>query len=320
LLGVKKLIFHNFGLKFFALSLALLLEFYFYSPDNSVTKSYAALIRFKNLPSTMMIVEPPNARYGIEAEIQLRGPKPLVEQVSAKISEINIDAPLSLLPGEFPLRVNPGELTVPSGVEVIQIAPVTSRVRVEEREGKELIVVAETVGEPADGYMLKGLEVFPDTVVARGPKSRIEQLAAIETLTVDVSDLKASFKTELSIKQEDPMIDVGVTLVTVDVIIVPKQAKRQFEEVRVRLLAPKGYAATIEGSTKAKVTLSGPQKILDEISLERLELSVDATQLGAGFYQVPITGTFPEGVSLLEVWPKSLGITIRGENGETVRN
>lgn len=316
----KKLIFHNFELKVFSLTLALLLEFYFYSPDNSVTKKFAALIQFKNLPSTMMVVDPPNARNGIEAEVEVRGPKPLVEQVSAKIAEIKIDAPLSLLPGEFPLRVNLSELNVPSGVEVLQVAPVTNRVQVEQRVGKELIVVAETVGEPAAGFVLKGVEVFPDTIVARGPKSKMEELAAIETVTVDIGKLSASFKTELSVKQDDPLIDVGVTLVTVDVIIVPKQSTKSFDDVRVRLLAPKGYAATVEGSTKARVMLSGPQKVLDELSLERLELVIDASTLGAGYHKVPITGTFPEGITLVEVWPKTLGITIRGEDGETVRD
>lgn len=307
-------------MKLVALSLAIMLEFYFYSPDNSITKNIPALIRFSNLPSNMVIVEPPSGAMGIEAQIQIRGPKPLVSQIFSKVRDIELEAPLSLLPGAFPLRVVPQDLSFPSGIEVIQILPVTSRIKVEEVEGRELVLRVELEGELAEGYELKGIKLFPETVVARGPKTQIEKLNSIDTLVVDISDASKTFSKNIEIKSPANLIDVDVTLAKVEVIVEAKQGVKELGEFRVTLLTPQGYGATIDGSTKAKASISGSQVLLDTLTRNQVELVADASSLEAGVHQVPITGRLPEGLSLFEVEPKTLGVIIRGENGKTVRN
>jgi len=319
-MNIKSFFTKNWGLKLIALSLALMLEFYFYSPDNSITKNIPGLIRFSNLPADMVIVEPPRAAGGIEAQIQIRGPKPLVNQIFAKVRDVKIEAPLSLLPGSFPLRINPTDLDFPSGIEVIQVLPVVSRVKVEDMEGRELSLSVRFKGEVASGYELKGMKISPETVVVRGPKSRVQKLNSIEALVVDIADVKESFSKDISIKPPHSLIETNVTLAKVEVKVTAKMGVKKLAESRVTLLTPKGYAATIEGSTKAVASVSGPQSLLSKIVDSQVELIADASSLGAGVHRVPITAHLPKELSLFEVSPKTLSVRIRGENGKAVRN
>ena len=53
------------GLKLFSLALAVMLELYFYGPDNAIVASINAGVEIKNLDDSLMIVSPPGAREGI---------------------------------------------------------------------------------------------------------------------------------------------------------------------------------------------------------------------------------------------------------------
>lgn len=310
----------NLGLKIVSLTLALLLELYFYSPDNSISEVLPARISFENLPAQMVIVDPPNSKSGIDAEIEVRGPRQLVEQLRSGVNQVSVKAPIALLPGSFPLRVDSTDVSVPSGVEVLKIVPRSTSVTVETRAGKELIVVVQSVGEVADGFILEGINVFPDTVVVRGALSKLESLAAVETLAVDVDGKSKSFRQEVSLKPQELGVEIGVTLVTADVKIKPKRVKKTLSDVRIDLLAPKGFAATLGGSPKANVILSGPSSVLDRLSSTQFRLKADASSKGEGVHSVELGGDLPDDVLIESITPQEVSVTIRGTNGETVRD
>jgi len=70
----------NLGLKCVALCFALLLEVYFYSPDNSIEAEIPARVELAGLSRDSVIIEPFVGSRGIRVEIVARGPRPLVNQ------------------------------------------------------------------------------------------------------------------------------------------------------------------------------------------------------------------------------------------------
>lgn len=294
----------HWGLKLISLLLALLLEVYFYSPNNSVTASVSATVEVQNLPPTMIIVDPPFAEKGIPAQVEISGPSPLVEQVKTGVNKLYVSVPPQV-PSEFSAVVDPSQLRVPSGVEVLNVRPQTISFRTERVARKELLVVANKVGQPADGFKVEDVEIFPSTVVIRGPYSKVEGLRAVETQPIDISNISSSQRQEVSLKPQDPLISMGVTIVTVDVKVGAVQAERTFDHVSVKVIAPNGFAATVEPSQAAMV-LAGPRHEMEKLESANLVLIADATSLGEGRHEIQLQGTFGDEVRLIKTFPEKV--------------
>ncbi len=299
---------HNFGLKVVSLVLAILLEVYFYSPDNSVSKVMSATVEIRGLPRETMVTEPAGAERGIPAQIRVRGPRTLVDQVVSQPQRLAIFYPESH-PSSFTAIVDAFQLSLPAGVEVLDVHPTAVTLRTERIHRKELLIVYETVGSLAPGMQIESINLFPDTVVARGPKSQIEILRAIESQALNVSDLSESTKVELPLKLPGGLVSLGVTVVTADIKISPITKERTFKSLRLKALAPEGFAASVVPA-RVSVTVSGPVKLVDELSREGLDVLADGRKLGAGVHEVKVVAKLPKGVTIKSSSPLAAKLTL----------
>lgn len=296
----------NFGLKVISLGLALLLEVYFYSPDNSVVANLPAGVDLIGLPPSTMVVEPPEGTRGMVVQVQVRGPRPIVDQVRSVQQRFRVSPP----PGagsNFTLVFNPSTLSLPAGVEVLNIEPDRVRIQTEREAKKELLVIADKIGTPPEGYQVDQIEVFPDTVVVRGPMSRIEVLQAVETEPVDVSNLTDRARMEVSLKPLGEMVSPSVTMVAVDVKVNEVPQERTISAVNVQVLAPSGFAATVQ-PTKATAVIGGPPSMLQELAADSFSLTADGRGLGEGRHSVPLTADLPKGVSIIKTNPAKVAV------------
>ncbi|MCB0324927.1 MAG: YbbR-like domain-containing protein [Bdellovibrionales bacterium] len=303
----------NLGLKLVSLLLALLLEIYFYSPDNSVTAKVNALIDIRNIPTDMMVVEPMGAERGIPATIEVRGPGPLVQQVRTAPNRIPVLFP-SGEPREFTAVVDPSQLQLPSGVEVLSVEPTNVEIRSERVARKELLIVVERTGEPAKGYKVAELNVFPDTVLARGPVSQIEELRAVETKPMDISDMSKSARRAASLKSYGPQITLDVTMVNVDVKIVPVESELTVSDVMIKVLMPEELLGESD-IAQASATVQGPALVLERLEQTGIVLIADARQLEEGEHEVRLTADLPEGVKLVATSPGKVTVRMRSKHG-----
>ncbi len=303
----------NFSLKLVALLLALLLKVYFYSPDNSITAVLSATIQITGVPSDLTIVEPIGAEAGIPAQIEVRGPGPLVAQLKGRIKSIPLAFPAGS-PQGFSGVVDVESLQLPAGVEVLNINPMSVDVRTEKTASKELLVVVEKQGTPAEGYLLEELSVFPDTVVVKGPQSQIEALRAVETKPFGVENVTESVKRAVSLRNYGPSVSLGVTMVTVTAKVRPVMKSRTFQNVRVRVLAPAGMAVTAEPSV-ASIELRGPQKEVEALRVEGLQLTADARAFGIGEHSINLVADLPKGVELKRLNPTAALVRVVAKNG-----
>lgn len=298
----------NIGLKIVSLALAILLEVYFYSPDNSVSKVVSATIEIRGLPRETMITEPAGAERGIPAQIRVRGPRTLVDQVVSQPQRLAIFYPESH-PSSFTAIVDAFQLSLPSGVEVLDVHPTAVTLRSERIHRKELLIVYETVGSIAPGMQIESINLFPDTVVGRGPKSQIEVLRAIESQPLNVSDLSESTKVELPLKLPGGLVSLGVTVVTADVKISPIVKERDIKSLRLKALAPEGYAASVEPG-RISITVSGPASKIDGLTRETIEVIADGRELGEGVHEVDVVAKLPKGVRIKSTNPAEVRLTL----------
>lgn len=120
--SIRNSIAKDFKLKVFSLLVALSLEYYFYSPVNSLREVIPSLVVFSNLPSNSIITFPNYGAAGIPAEVEIEGPLPLVRQMQQKILKIPYEVPAGSVPGSVKIKLDPAMVPKPSGVRVLRIS------------------------------------------------------------------------------------------------------------------------------------------------------------------------------------------------------
>ena len=303
------------GLKLFALLLAVLLEFYFYSPDNSITSKVEATVEVRDLPHDTVIVEPAGAgEKGIPVQVELRGPESLVKRMRSTFHRFTVLAPQERNVS-FSAVVDPQQLQLPSGVEVVSVYPVTVPIRIEEVAKKELEIKLTTEGEAEEDYAIEGYDLSPATVIVRGPKSKVVGLKEIQTEPLFLSTVKNSGPFELRlVSPEGSLITLGVTVVSVSVKVKVVKIEKTFADINVTVLAPTGYAATVEPS-KAKATVRGPSSAIRALENRNLSLIADARSIPGGKHQLLLQADLGQNVEVVRTEPRTVTVTLVTTDG-----
>ena len=111
----------DFKLKAFALLVALSLEFFFYSPENSMRELVPSLLVFTNLPENAIMTSPLYGANGIPAEVEVEGPMPIVKQLQQRLLKIPYRVSEKSIPGSITLKLETSMVPVPPGVKVLKI-------------------------------------------------------------------------------------------------------------------------------------------------------------------------------------------------------
>ncbi|OVE79960.1 hypothetical protein BVY02_01810 [bacterium J17] len=310
---MKSFFTENLSFKILSVLLAVLLEVYFYSPDNSVITEITAFVEVRNVPSTQMIVSPPRGERGLFGSVKIKGPSTLVDQVRNVTQTFRVDLPDNV-GDRYLVQLSGSQLNLPAGVEVLEVYPPAIHFRFEKVIKKELEVELDRVGVPPKGYVLDELKMSPSSVLVRGPYSELEGISSVKSETFDISGLTGSGRHEVQLEKIGPLSSYNVNVVAVDLVITPIPLEKSFKKINVTVLAPPGYAATVEPS-KVNVTLSGPPNELVALAKSEINLVADGRDLGEGKHIIEITGDLPEGVKIIRTEPKSVNVTLVTTNG-----
>lgn len=297
----------NFWLKSASLLLAIFLELYFYGPDNSTTATVSVPVEFVNLPQQMMIVSPRGAERGMYAEVVLRGPRPLVEQLRDKNNRFSFD--LSNVDTMSPVVfLTPAQLGVPAGVTV-EIAPERVKLELEPVLRKELDVAVVYRGEPAANHLLSHFAVEPRKIIVDGPKSELLGLRSVETQPIDINGLNANKSYEVALENQLAFSRYSVNTVMVNFFVSPIESLRDFEGVGVKLSAKPGQAATVEPS-RVHVRVTGAEAVLQKLERSQVKVFVEVESLPVGKHETALLIELPAGVQLLKMDPEKVTVTV----------
>ena len=216
------------SLKLVSLALALMLEIYFYSQDNSITRRVSAIIEIQNIPDNRLIVEPAYADEGIPAHIDLRGPRTLVDQLAMNIHKVRISYPPNQ-EANFSLDVSYDTLSLPPRVSIVSARPGRLSLRTVELVRKEVEVNLPTSGIVKAGYKLDKIKLFPDRVIIRGPLQEVQKIKKIDLEPFDLTDLDESKRVELRVDVSAENTSTSVNLVGAEIQIVKAEAAEDFK-------------------------------------------------------------------------------------------
>ncbi len=183
---MKRIFLQDLKLKALALIFAVALWF-FVAGQSSTEVGFLVPVGLKGMPRDMVMVSVPPE----EIEVRVMGPKFVINNLSPSQIQVAIDMS-GAAEGLNNLRIAPGDIAVPMGVEVVKTRPVSIDIRLERLITVNLPVKVRLTGRPASGYKVIDVNVSPRSVAATGVKKEMRDLSGVYTKPVDVSGLTSS--------------------------------------------------------------------------------------------------------------------------------
>jgi len=306
---MKKFFSENIGLKIFAMALACLLEFYFYSPDNSVTETILARVSLENLPPNLMVVKPGNGSRGLVSRVRLTGPAHLVNQVRISAPSFSVELP-SNIEKSYGLALSPDQLNLPSGVEIQNIEPAQFELEFERVVRKSLKIKVPIEGSPKGGMKVSSIVADPLAVLAEGPGSELKDLTEVKTMPVDISGISTGFDREIRLEEIGRLTELGVNVVSVQVDLEPLVRKRAFASVPIKVLTGDQFTASVKPS-EASIVITGPVRELERLKLSQIELFADASLFSGGKGSVELEARLPNGFTVVATSPAEVSVIVK---------
>lgn len=230
--------------------------------------------------------------------IAISGPKSLVEKIVR--AEAVLD--LTTLPAQegnvrtavrISLQNSDGEPVESRLVEMTSESVLLDSVVLEQTiYSQRTIPVSElalTTGTPARGYEVKQVTVTPSTIVAAGKAENLDVLDALyPSSSVSVNDAVQSFTQRVAVRKPSELAYLSADSITVAVEIAPIITEKAYERQKVTVAnLPDGFKATMV-TNRANVTVAGSMLWVEGLRSADLTLTVDASGLPAGSYELPV--------------------------------
>lgn len=181
-----------------------------------------------------------------------------------------------------------------------------------------------TRGEVADDFRLVDTLLGETEVRVFAPKAVLDELQQVETEPIELDDLTKSEKVTATLRLPEGATSLGKKEVEVQVLVRPNdETKDDTGELteRIRLTVPinvRGYDRTnftIQTQDVVSVTLSGKRSLLESISSNSVNVTLDLTGLPSGTHAVDADYEVPKGVTVIS--PKTIDVQLTSVDEET---
>ncbi len=174
----------------------------------------------------------------------------------------------------------------------------------------EKLITVNWVGVPAPGYRLLNVSVSPPSVLIQGRPTQVNLLTSVQTEPIDVTGLTSSFTQNAILQLPEGITQSDVQEILVTIEIEPILTTNTYNpSVQLRGLAT-GLEAVLF-PPELRVVLFGPLPVLDTLTLEEIEVTVDLFGLDVGTYNLPPDVDFPDrGIELRSIQPSLITVSI----------
>jgi len=119
-------------------------------------------------------------------DVEVRAVRSVVARLGPETVRARVDL-TGLEAGESVVQLTPSDVQVPPGATVTRITPARLSLTVAPGGSRDVNVIAQVRGAPADGHVVRGVSVEPPMVRIKGPRSTIDSRGEVPTLPIDVA-------------------------------------------------------------------------------------------------------------------------------------
>jgi len=201
----RKYVLQNLPFKLVSLAIAVML-WWAVGRDSAIEIPMTVPLEFQHAPSNLLI----NSDYPFQAQITLRGPEHLLQEVRPS----QVHAVLDLEgagPGEQTYDLSASQVLVPHNVKVVQVVPAQFHISFDRSATRTVEVQARAIGTLLSGYEIENMEAVPSRVTIVGPEKRVNTIVSAMTDPVDATGVvgSATFTTHAYVS--DPLVRVQPT-------------------------------------------------------------------------------------------------------------
>ena len=180
----------HWRLKIFSLFLAIILWFVVLREEKVVSMVHAP-VELKNIPPEMVVVN------DVEdlISVKLRGVRSLISGfVPSQVELLQGKGTPRLRVGENTIHIDPRQISVPRGIEVLGVTPSAIRVVLERLVSKELPIAPRIEGSPPRGFCVRRVTSTPAKVMVKGPDRILRETTPIPTEPISVEGKTETFR------------------------------------------------------------------------------------------------------------------------------
>ena len=210
--------FRNLGLKFLSTCIAAMLWLVI-AGERVVERVLRAPVEFQNLPNGLELV----GNLPDTVEVRLRGSSGALSRMGAGDLAAVLDL-RTARPGRRLFHLTPSQVTVPYGINVVQVGPSTLTMEFEASGVRTVPVEPDIEGRPDPGFEVTSVTSDPASVEVAGPESALRRLDAVVTEPVSVNGETRSIREIVTIGVQDASLRlVTPTTAVVTVTISPRR-------------------------------------------------------------------------------------------------
>ena len=214
-------------------------------------------VRMKGIPSAM-------AKIGQQASLSFELPENFSNWGQEVVFEIQ----------------NKNIQNVPFGVEILAINPTTVSVMLDYVLQKEVTLISNVTGKPAEGYELASVTLLPEKVTLTGPKSLVKDISEFTTEAINISNQNRNY-TLKNVEIIRPALHYLTTVpdtieVTVEIRVTYTTKTFKNQDLKLKLLD--GTEVQFNPK-KVNVTISGPLMLMKNINEDAFVVMLDVQEL-----------------------------------------
>ena len=287
----------------FALLSFLLASFVWYLAKQgaeSVEISFFVPLVFINLPAHMQITSDVPSVVSVSGRILRRYSNnfnPSALQATVDLTNANS--------GHFQYTLTERNIPILESISVARIIPVQIELMIEEIVEKQLTIRARYQGQLQSGKILQGIKISPDTVKVQGPQSVLQTIDSVFTNEIDLQNINRSIEMIVSLDLPDPSLQFlndGIESYIANVMVSSLPVRKRFDNVAIHLLNQNYVSVT--NPTEFNLYVEGPEELVNNLELSQIYGTIDLVEYKPGSYWVQPEAVLPEGISLLQQWPK----------------
>ncbi len=207
--------------------------------------------------------------------------------------------------GLYQYTLTEQNIPISESISVAHIIPAQIELMIEEMIEKQLTIRARYQGQLQSGKILRGIQIFPGTVKVKGPQSVLQSIDAVFTNEIDLQDINSSLEMIVSLDLPDPNLQIsddGIDSYIANVMVSSLSVRKRFDNVEILLLNQNYVSVT--NPTEFNLFVEGPEELVNNLEPSQIYGTIDLVQYKPGSYWVQPEAILPEGISLLQQWPK----------------
>ncbi len=287
-------------LRLISLGVAIIL-WNFVGGEDIVNKNVMVPVEVINLPRDLVI----SNQFKKEIEVSVSGPRSLVLDMGNRAISRQIDL-AKATPGTMVFENTNDVINVPRGVKVSRIQPKSVILSLDKMIQKQFTVNPITEGTLAPDFILRGIQMDPDSISITGPQTVLSQFKVLRTKPIDVAGLRKSTQIQIPLDLDPVIVDlIGATTVTADLDITVETVHKKISGLPVEAL--KNDVPQRVTPTTVSITIALPKTLLrDKVDLSSLFQVIAVDEQKDGKMQVKVIQKieFNDPIRVIKVAPQ----------------